>query len=346
MTQARNIRPGWRRLIAPIALSLVLTLCYALFAQEARAETARVALQFGIGYLPLSVMQAQGLWEKRAKEAGIELKVEWQNLGNGSALNDAILTGSADIVAGGLTPMLKLWDKTRGNLRVRGIAALNTTPILLVANRADIKDLADFKPTDKIALSIPKVSIQAVLLEMAAAKRWGFEDWARLDSQTISMKHPDAVVALISPQSPITAYFGSPPYQERVLERPGIHTVVNSEDVIGGPSTFSAAWAATAFTQKSPKLYQSFLLALQDAMAAIKADPDKAVDDFMRVTNTAAAERPLLLSIVRSPRNVYTTQPQSTMVYADFLARIGSLSARPSSWQDYFFETPLTKGGS
>ena len=93
-----------RRMIVPLLLSLGLTLVYVMFARAARAETARVALQFGIGYLPLSVMQSRSLWERQAKEAGIDLTVEWQNLGNGSALNDAILTGSADIVAGGIAP--------------------------------------------------------------------------------------------------------------------------------------------------------------------------------------------------------------------------------------------------
>jgi len=335
-----------RRCLVPLLISLGLTLSYAVFARAARAETARVALQFGIGYLPLSVMQARGLWEARAKEAGIDLKVEWQNLGNGSALNDAILTGSADIVAGGLTPMLKIWDKTRGNLKVRGIAALNTTPILLVANRPDVRTIADFKPTDKIALSIPKVSIQAVLLEMAAEKLWGPAGYERLDSQTVSMKHPDAVVALVSPQSPISAYFGSSPYQERVLERPGMHVVLSSNDVIGEPSTFSAAWTTTAFRQKNPRLYQAFMDALDDAMAAIPADKGRAVDDFIRVTNANPAERPLLLAIVERPDNIYTTVPQATMRYAEFLARIGSLSAKPASWKDYFFEPVQARGGS
>ena len=242
--------------------------------------------------------------------------------------------------------MLKLWDKTQKNLKVRGIAALDTTPILLVSNRPDIHTIADFKPDDKIALSVPKVSIQAVLLEMAVQKKWGEKQYDKLDAQTVSMKHPDAVIALISPHSTISAYFGSSPYQEEVLKRPGIHTVLSSNDIIGGPSTFSAAWTTTAFTQKRPKVYQAFLAALDDAMALIKADKAHAVDDFIRVTGTNPAERPLLLSIVENKNNIYTTQPQATSKYADFLAGIGFLSAKPASWQDYFFESPQVRGGS
>lgn len=312
----------------------------------AEGATARVALQFGIGYLPLSVMQSRNLWELRAKEAGVDLKVEWQNLGNGAALNDAILTGSADIAAGGLTPMLKLWDKTRGNLRVRGIAALNTSPLLLISNRPDIKSITDFKPEDKIALSIPKVSIQAVVLQMAAAKQWGLAKYEQLDAQTVSMKHPDAVVALASPRSPIAAYFGSSPYQDRLVQQKGLHVVLNSNDVLGGPSTFSAAWTTDRFRTKNPKVYDAFVLALEDAMKVIRADKGKAVDDFIKITGTAASERALLLSIVEKPENIYTTTPQATMQYAEFLAQIKSISAKPSSWQDYFFEQSKLQGGS
>lgn len=312
----------------------------------AQSATAKVALQFGIGYLPLSVMQARNLWEQRAKAAGVDLKVEWQNYGNGSALNDALLTGSADLAAGGLTPMLKLWDKTRGNMRVRGIAALNTSPMLLVSNRADVKSITDFKPDDKIALSVPKVSIQAVVLQMAAAKQWGQENHDRLDAQTVSMKHTDAVIALASPRSPITAYFGSAPYQDRLLQQPGLSVILNSNDVIGGPSTFSAVWTTDAFREKNPKVYDAFLLALNDAMLAIQADKGRAVDDFIKVSGTSASERPLLLSIVQKPDNIYTMKPQATMKYAEFLAQIKSISVKPASWQDYFFEQSKLQGGS
>jgi NitT/TauT family transport system ATP-binding protein len=189
----------------------------ALAATASAAEKATVVLQYGISYLPLSVMQAQDYWQQRAKQAGIDLKVTWQNLGNGGALNDAILTGSADLAAGGFAPMMKLWDRTKNNIKVRGHAALNSSPVFLVTNRPDIKQLNDFKPDGKIALSIPKVSYQAVVLQMAAEKAFGPGEFGKLDAQTVSMKHPDAVAALASPRSPIAAYFGSSPFQEELL---------------------------------------------------------------------------------------------------------------------------------
>jgi NitT/TauT family transport system substrate-binding protein len=301
------------------------------------AEKATVVLQYGISYLPLSVMQAQKLWEVRAKHAGVDLDVEWKNLGNGGALNDAILTGSADLAAGGLAPMMKLWDRTRGNVKVRGIAALGSLPVFLVTNKPHIKTLKDFKPEDKIALSIPKVSYQAVILQMAADKAFAGE-YAKLDAQTVSMKHPDAVAALASSQSTISAYFGSAPYQEDLLKRPGIHKVTDSFEVFGGPLTFTAVWSASSFVQKRPVVYKAFLAALGDALDRIKADKAAAVDDYLKVTNGDAKERELLISIVKDPQNIYTSVPQKTEKFSEFLARTGFLDAKPASWKDYFFE--------
>jgi NitT/TauT family transport system substrate-binding protein len=312
----------------------------------ASAEVARVVLQFGISYLPLSVMQAENLWEKRAKELGLDLKVEWQNLGNGGALNDAILTGSADLAAGGLAPMMKLWDRTRGNIKVRGIAALNSSPVLLVTNDANVKTLKDFKPTDKIALSIPKVSYQAVVLQMGAEAAFGRGGAEKLDSQTVSMKHSDAVAALISPRSSITGYFGSSPFQERLLKRPGITKVLDSFDVLGGPATFTAVWSATSFVEKRPVAYKAFLLALDDAMKRIETDKPGVVDAYIKVTNTDESERPLLLEIVQNPRNVYTTVPQATEKFTEFMARTGFLDTKPASWKDFFFPGLHGRSGS
>ena len=80
-----------------------------------------------------------------------------------------------------------------------------------------------------------KVSIQAIALQMAAAKAFGQADFARLDTLTVSMAPPDSTIALLSGAGEITAVFSVPPFQQQQLEKPGIHTVLNSYDVMDGP---------------------------------------------------------------------------------------------------------------
>ena len=62
---------------------LLIVLLAFLGSSTAHSETAKVALQYGVTYLPLSVMQQERLWEKHSKANGVELFVEWTLLGSG-----------------------------------------------------------------------------------------------------------------------------------------------------------------------------------------------------------------------------------------------------------------------
>src|SRR5260221_11666188 len=91
------------------------------------AEQLRVATQFGLAYLPLIVMQHDKLWENEAKKAGADITVDYRQLGGGGSLNDALLSDSVDLVAGGTAPVLPGWDKTSANFHVPAVAALKSS---------------------------------------------------------------------------------------------------------------------------------------------------------------------------------------------------------------------------
>src|SRR5690606_22724381 len=123
----------------------------------------------------------------------------------GASMNDALLSGNLDFASGGVGPLLIIWDRTRGNLDVKGVAAINAMPLYLNTRNPKVKSIEDFTDQDKIAMPAAKVSIQARTLQMAAAKIWGIENYDRLDRLTVSMKHPDGVAAMLSGGS-ITAH--------------------------------------------------------------------------------------------------------------------------------------------
>ena len=160
------------------------------------------------------------------------------------------------------------------------------------------------------------------------------------------MKHPDAVTALLSPRSPISAYFAVSPFREKVLKQPGMHKVIDLYEVLGGPGTFSAVWAAESFVKNKAAVYKAFIAALDEANQRIQKDKASAVDAHIKVTNTNADDRALLLGIVEDPTNVYTMTPQNTLYFADFLAQTGFLDKKPVSWKEYFFEGIHDRGGS
>src|SRR5262249_21151672 len=171
----------------------------ALGAPQVSAAEIRLARQYSMGYLQFNVMEHQQLIEKHAKALGIpDLKVSWITLNGPAAVNDALISGTIDIATGGVPGLLVLWSRTKGTPQeVRGISALSSQPFLLNSRDPAIKTVQDFKDTDRIAVPAIKVSVQAITLQMAAAKAYGIKAFDTLDPLTVSMSPPDATVALL-----------------------------------------------------------------------------------------------------------------------------------------------------
>jgi NitT/TauT family transport system substrate-binding protein len=330
----------FRRLVA-------VALAAAILSPAAYAELAEinVAQQYGIGYLSLMVMEEQKLIEKHAKAAGVDVKVNWAKFAGGNVMNDALLSGSLQFASGGVGPLITIWARTKGNLDVKAVAALDSMPLYLNTRNPNVKTIKDFTDKDKIALPAVKVSVQAVTLQMAAEKVFGEGQHGKLDALTVSMSHPDAQTALLSGQSEVTAHFGSPPFQYQQLKRPGIHTVLSSTDVLGGPTTFNVVWTTSKFRNENPKLYAAFVSALEEATAYINRDKNAAAEAYLRISKDKDSVADIL-AMLNDPAIVFTMAPQNIMAYANFMAKAGMIKAKPDSWKDMFFPNVHGLAGS
>jgi NitT/TauT family transport system substrate-binding protein len=328
--------------IVALAIAIV-----ALTSLPARAEMAEIAVaqQYGISYLPLMLMEEKKLIEKDAKAAGVDVKVGWAKFAGGNVMNDALLSGNLQFASGGVGPFLTLWARTRGNLDVRGVGALNSMPLHLVTRNPNVKTISDFRDSDRIALPAVKVSVQAVLLQMAAEQAFGAGQQNRLDPLTVTMSHPDAMQALLSGQSEIDAHFGSPPFQYQEVARGGNHVVLNSYDVLGGPATFNVVWTTAKFRNDNPKLYDAFVKALDEAIAEINRDKRAAAESYLRISKDKDSVENIL-RMLNDPNIVYTTTPQNMMKFAEFMQKIGAIKAKPDSWRDLFFPNVQALPGS
>ena len=333
--------------MSKVSLRIVPLLVLALLSPAVRAELAEinVAQQYGIGYLSLMMMEEQKLIEKHAKAAGLDVKVNWAKFAGGNVMNDALLSGSLQFASGGVGPLITIWAKTKGNLDVKGVAALDSMPLYLNTRNPNVKSLKDFTDKDKIALPAVKVSVQAVTLQMAAEKIFGEGQQGKLDALTVSMSHPDAQTALLSGQSEITAHFGSPPFQYQQLKRPGIHTVLNSSEVLGGPTTFNVVWTTAKFRSENPKLYAAFLKALEEATGEINKDKKAAAEAYLRMSKDKDSVADIL-AMLNDPAIVFTIAPQNIMAYANFMAKTGMIKVKPDSWKDLFFPDVHGAAGS
>src|SRR5262249_23110646 len=219
----------------------------ALGATGAAAQPVRIAKQFGVSYLPLTIMEQKGLLEQHGKRLGLDLKTEWVQFVSGAPMNEAIISGNLDFASGGVGPLLTIWGKTRGNIGVKGVAAINSMPLYLNTINPNVKSLKDFSDKDRIALPAVKVSIQAITLQMAAEQAFGAGQHGKLDHLTVSLSHPDGMASMMSGKSEITAHFTSAPFMYQELDDKRVRKVVDSYDVLGGPHTFNAVWATAKF---------------------------------------------------------------------------------------------------
>jgi NitT/TauT family transport system substrate-binding protein len=322
---------------------LIFSACIAsMLCVTVRAEVSEVRFPIGaggVGFLPLLVMQKYGLIEQYAKEAGIgNLHVRWINIGGPSVMNDALLSGSADFIAAGPPAFLTLWDRTIPSAKVKGVAAMTSLPMYLNTRSPSLKRLDDITDRDRIALTSIKVSIPSLAMQMYAKQKYGPGDVYHFDKYTVTITHPDGVIALLSGSGAVDAHFTSPPFAQRERKDPRIHTILTTDDVMGGSTTFTMVSTTTRFREQNPKVFGAVLKALEEANRRIIADKRTAAEILLASTG---GEKGFsvneIVEVLNDPHVKFTTTPENVMKYATFMHDVGSIKNRPASWKDVFF---------
>ena len=306
------------------------------FADEVSSIT--LISQHGLPYLPLMVMEEQKLVETHATKLGVpNLKTDYRTLGGTQSIIDALIGGSMHFGIAGVPGLATLWDKTVGTANeVRGLSAAQAMPFLLVTNKPEIKTIKDFKEGDKIAVPGVKNSNQAICLQMAAAKEWGQENYAKLDPLTITLPHPDAAIAIISKSTELTGHYGVSPFQDYEIAAPGVHLVLKSYDTLGGPTTNGVMFMAKKFRDANPKVTSAVYAALAEASDFINKQPRQAGEIYIRKTSEKRSGPAEMEKLISNPDNVWSTTPQNAMRYVEFMHKVGTMKKLPASWKDMF----------
>jgi NitT/TauT family transport system substrate-binding protein len=325
--------------------ALAALLGVALLALPARAEVSeiRITRQPSIIYLATVLMEEQKLVEKHAKAAGLDLKASWLTFTSGGASTDALLSGNVDLVTSGVTNLVLLWARTRG--QVKAVSAASGLPMLLVTRNPAVKTLKDFSEKDRIAVPTVKVSSQAILLQMALEQLYGPGGHTRLDPVMVQLGHPEAMLALGGGAHEVNSHFSAPPYQDEELRNPAVHAVLDSSDVVGGAVTNAVVFAHQKFHDANPKAVAAFVAALDDANAQIAQDKRKAAETYLAATKE---KYPVdeIVRMIGAKNVVFSTRPENTFKLASFMAKIGLVKDGPQSWKDYFFAETHGQPGS
>jgi NitT/TauT family transport system substrate-binding protein len=182
------------------------------------------------------------------------------------------------------------------------------------------------------------------MLHMVAAKEFGDANYAKLDPITVGLPHPDALTVLLSGRGEINSHMASPPFSYIEDATPGLHRVFNTVDILGD-ITVDMTYTTRRFFEANPKLCGAFIAAMNEANALIARDSKKAAEIYLAISKQKSTPDEII-RILADPNSKFSTVPNGTMKYAEFMSRVGTIKAKPATWRDLFFAPIYGAAGS
>jgi ABC-type nitrate/sulfonate/bicarbonate transport system substrate-binding protein len=318
-----------RRFVLGLVASAVL---FATAAPVRAQEQVKIGIGFGLAFLPLYICQDLKLVEKRAKELHLDVKATYQRFVGAGPMQDAIASGAIDMGPYGTAPLLAAWDKARDTpQQILAVSGITTMPLTLVSNRPNVATIADFQPTDRIAM--PSLTApQMYLLQMQSEKT--LKAYDKLQDQVVTMSPSEAVAALVDGSGVVTAYFASPPYTQLALRDAKVHRVLSSVDVMNGRASFLIMGATRAYIEAHPQMPEAIGKAMEDAARIIRSDPRRAAQIYLTHEPSMSLSAPLIEAVLREIKDDFGSAVYGVQAFADFMGRHGELKSPPKSWKD------------
>jgi NitT/TauT family transport system substrate-binding protein len=295
-------------------------------------DQVKIGLGFGLAFLPLYICQDLKFIEKRAKELHLDVKASYQRFVGAGPMQDAIASGAINMGPYGTAPLLAAWEKAKDTRRqILAVSGITTMPLTLVSNRPNVATIADFQPTDRIAMA-SLTAPQMFLLEMQSERT--FKAYDKLRDQVVIMSPSEAVTALVDGSGVVTAYFASPPYTQLALRDAKVHRVLGSADVINGKASFLIMGATRGYIEAHPQMPEAIDKAMDDAARIIRGDPRRAAQIYLTHEPSMSLSAPLIEAVLREIKDEFGSAVYGVQAFADFMGRRGELKTPPKSWKD------------
>jgi NitT/TauT family transport system substrate-binding protein len=317
----------------------------------ASAETneVRIASTFGLAQLPGRLAYEQHFIEKQAQRLGLpNLKVTFQAVSSGIVVSDLLLSRNADVGVGGNVPLFTLWDKTTGPQKVRGIMSFSRGNMFLLTVDPRIESMRDFKDTDRIAMTDVRSTTYSMVIQMAAAKEYGWDQRTKYDRITVAMGNNEALAAMLSGRMEVKSHMTILPHSTMELNSGKVRILLNSKDLLGEPYTTVASFTTTRFKQENPVTYQAVVAGLQEAIDFINTNAAEAADIFLKNEKFTGSRDELVEMLQGKTADAlsFNSTPNTTTLFTDFMYKSGTLKNHPTSWKDLWFENTWDKSGS
>jgi ABC-type nitrate/sulfonate/bicarbonate transport system substrate-binding protein len=262
-----------------------------------------------------------------------DYEVSWMQLESGAAVRTALVTGQAEVGAGGIGPFLVGYSN---GIDWKILNALADIEISLMVNDDRFQSLEDFGSEDQIAVVAPD-SVQAVFVRKAAEQQLG--DPGALDNNLVTLPNPDSVQALLSGQ--VAAHATYPPFTFPEQDR-GARSIVRSFDLFG-THNLTSVWVLQEYHDANPEIMEPIYNNVQRATTLIGDDPDRAGEILAQASQLDPVEETRYLT---AQGVAFTTEPHGYITFAEFMQSAGLIQTVPGSWQDLVYDNLKDANGS
>lgn len=274
-----------------------------------------IAIQPGLGYAPLIVLQQEGWLEEDLPD----MDISFRQLNSGSAIRDSMISGDIQVGAGGIGPLLIGWDR---GVDWKVLSPMLDAELWLNVNNQQFQSLEDFEPgADQIAMPAPD-SIQSVILRKGAQEQLG--DARALDTSIVSQGHPIGLQNLLSGQ--LQGHLTSPPFEFQEVEQ-GARTILRSYDVFD-QHTFNSVWVRQGYFEENQEAMQALYDNLERAIELINSDPGRVAELLSNESGGETSPEQYRDWLTRDVVS-YTNEPHGFIRYAEFMQEIGMIEGVP-----------------
>jgi ABC-type nitrate/sulfonate/bicarbonate transport systems, periplasmic components len=283
--------------------------------------TLRLAAQYGMQYAPVYVLKEMGYLEQLLPG----VKLEWDQLAGGSAMNEALISGSLDVAFMGIPPALIAIDSGAAYRVACGICVPPAE--LMVPANSGIKSLADLN-AEGVTIAVPSIgSIQDIMLSTACESQLG--DANALSDNLVAMGNADAYAAFKT--GSVTAHFASMPYIADE-QNDGMVSILNADDCGGGASIVCVC---TEDIHQNEAVYNALLKGLQMAVDLINTQSDQVLQIIASNENCTADEARTYLNW---PGTLYTEDVCGLTRLGEFMAQHSYLKNDFQGFGSYTWE--------
>lgn len=311
-------------LVLVVAMAVPFVGCGKKETSEEGSASLAIAYQSSIAYAPLLVMKEQKLIEKHY---GKDITIDWQELANGAAINEAFIAGALDIGNMGVGPAI---TGIMQGLPYKIFTGLSSQPYAVLTNQEDIKKLSDIGSDDVIAITGLN-SQPHVLLAMAAKAELG--DAKALDANLQVLPNADGYTSIKS--GAVQCHMVISPYNFMEEKEEAIHEIEISKDVWPNGNTFIVGVASKKLYENK-ELFDAVNAALEEAMTFVAENPEETANILSAGYPDATAED--IVSWMADERSNYTTELQGVMELSNFMVEEGFLEKGPSDISEIVYE--------